>query len=105
MADPVRSILPLALVALVLAGCQHAPAKTPPPDRATLVEVGTVTAHGVHATKKALAHAGIPAYTEGSDYPLPYRILVPAEYRERAVAVLRQLEQEPGSAGYGITHL
>lgn len=73
-------------------------------DRANLVEIGTVTAHGVHATKKALARAGVQAYTDGSEYPLPYRILVPPEYRDRAVAVLKQIEENPLSVGYGITH-
>lgn len=65
-------------------------------------EVGTVTAHGVWNTKQALARAGIPADTDGSQYPLPYRILVPPEFRERAVAVLREIEQRPLSVGYGL---
>jgi hypothetical protein len=88
----------------VLVGCEHTPPVTTELTPAQCIEVGTVTAHGVSSTKKALARAGIPAYTDGSQYPLPYRILVPPEYRERAVAVLREVEQRPLTVGYGITH-
>jgi len=94
-------IVILAFGAVLLNACQHAPVTHLSP--AQCVEVGTVDPHGVWATKKALARAGIPACTGGSNYPLTYRILVPPEYRERAIAVLRQVEQRPLSL-YGITH-
>jgi len=89
--------------ALQFAGCETAPANVEPQDYAHYVEAGTVTAHGVWAIKKALAQAGIPAYTDGSEYP-QYRILVPPAYRGQAVDVLKQIQQQPQSIGYGITH-
>ena len=92
----------ILLVWVALVGCQHT-VRTQL-TRAECVEIGTVTPHGVWGTKRALARAGIPAYTDGSQYPLPYRILVPPEYRDRAVAVLREVDQRPSSFGYGITH-
>jgi hypothetical protein len=91
------------LVALFSVGCQHTSTPTTRLAPEQCVEVGTVMAHGVWETKKALARAGIPAYTDGSEYP-SYRILVPPEYRESAVAVLRRIEQRWQSVGYGVTH-
>src|SRR5256885_15257449 len=93
----------ITILSAALLGCQHTPPVTTqlPPEQC--VEVGTVTAHGVWNTKKALARAGVPAYTDGAQYP-SYRILVPPEYRDRAVAVLRKIEQRATSIGYGITH-
>src|SRR5687768_14728826 len=96
-------IIVVLVVSATVAGCQHTPPVTTQLTPAECVEIGTVTAHGVWDTKKALARAGIPAYTDGSQYPSPYRILVPPEYRDRAVAVLREIEQRPSSFGYGIT--
>ena len=97
-------IILVAVGVVAFVGCQHTPPGTAQLDPAKCVEVGTVTPHGVWSTKHALARAGIPALTDGSQYPLPYRILVPPEYRQRAVAVLREVEQRPLSVGYGITH-
>jgi hypothetical protein len=101
-----RSIqhLPILFALAALVGCEHTPSGTTKLDHMNYVEVGTVTPHGVWGTKKALAQAGIPAYTDGSRYPDSYRILVPPEYRERAVVVLKQIEQNPLNLGYGITH-
>jgi len=98
------TIFLVVLGTAALVGCQHTPPGTAQLDPAQCVEVGTVHPHGVSRTKQALARAGIPAFTDGSQYPLPYRILVPPEYRERAVAVLRELDQQPSVVGYGITH-
>jgi hypothetical protein len=97
-------IILLAVWGVALAGCQHTPTATTQLTPEKCVEVGTVTPHGVWSTKKALARAGIPAYTDGSQYPSPYRILVPPEFRDRAVALLREIEKRPSSFGYGITH-
>jgi hypothetical protein len=94
----------IILSAGLFVGCQNAPSPSTKLQAEQCVEVGTVTAHGVWSTKKQLARAGIPAYTDGSQYPLPYRILVPPSFRQRAVAVLRDIEQRPDSVGYGITH-
>jgi hypothetical protein len=97
-------IIIIILSAGLVVGCQNAPSPTTQLQPEQCVEVGTVTAHGVWSTKKQLARAGIPAYTVGSQYPLPYRILVPPSFRQRAMTVLRDIEQRPESFGYGITH-
>ena len=93
----------ITILAAVLLGCQHTSPVATQLSPEQCIEVGTVTAHGVWNTKKALARAGVPAYTDGAHYP-SYRILVPPEYRNRAIAVLREIEQRPTSSGYGITH-
>jgi hypothetical protein len=92
-----------AILSAALVGCQHTLPVTSqlPPEQC--IEVGTVTAHSVWNTKKALARAGVPAHTDGAQYP-SYRILVPPQFRDRAVAVLREIDQRPTSIGYGITH-
>jgi hypothetical protein len=94
----------IILSAGLIVGCQNAPSPTNQLQPEHFVEVGTVTPHGVWSTKKQLARAGIPAYTDESQYPLPYRILVPPNYRQRALTVLRNFKQRPESFGYGITH-
>ena len=88
----------------VFVSCQSTTSPTTQLQPEHCVQVGTVTPHGAWNTKKQLARAGIPAYTDGSQYPLPYRILVPPDYRQRAVSVLRDIDQQPWSVGYDITH-
>ena len=71
-------------------------------DPANCVDVGSVDANGVWATKKAFARAAIPCYTDGKGYP-DYRILVPQEYRTQARDALLKLEQRRWSP-YAISH-
>lgn len=52
------------------------------------VEAGSVTPHEVWKVKRALSRAGISAYTDGANYPLPYRILVPPDKRNEAADVI-----------------
>ena len=92
----------VALLLVVLGGCQHAVPPNLAADDAGEVEVASVSAHGIWATRKRLLDAGIAVRVDGSDYPLPYRLFVPTEQRARAQQVLRALAEEPSSAGYTI---
>lgn len=85
--------------ASALVGCAHPPAARPAiPGH--FVEAASVTPHGVATIKRELHRAGIVAYTDGSQYPLPYRVLVAPEDRERAARLVAEIKQRPTSVGY-----
>lgn len=91
----------LALIILCLgffSGCAHE-TSTQTKIPAEYVEAGTVTPHGVWTIKKELSKAGIAAYTDGSQYPLPYRVLVAPADKDRASAIISEIKNRPLSAG------
>lgn len=90
----------LAFIALLigLPGCIHQASVSKVP--AHYVEAGNVTPHGAWAIKKELSNAGIAAYTDGTGYPSPYRILVAPEQRKRASALIEEIKSRPSAAGY-----
>lgn len=92
----------LALIVLCLSlfsGCAH-DTSTQTKIPANYIEAGTVTPHGVWTIKKELSEAGIIAYSDGSQYPLPYRILVAPENKDRASAIISEIKKRSLSAGY-----
>jgi hypothetical protein len=85
-----RTIAALICIVGLLAGCatqDHPELFTCPTG---YIEAGTTTAHDAWKVKRALSKAGIPAYADASDYPLPYRILVPAEMSAKASRIIEE---------------
>jgi hypothetical protein len=103
--SPLGKIISAGMLALsvlclsICSGCAHdSSTRTGIP--ANYVEAGTVTPHGVWTTKRELSKAGIIAYSDGSQYPLPYRILVAPENKDHAAAIISEIKKRPFNAGY-----
>jgi len=99
MLHPMRNLALAAVCLGALSGCAHRPS-TSSRIPANYVEAGTVTPHGVWTAKKKLSDAGIVAYSDGSQYPLPYRILVAPENKDRASSIISEIKKRPLSSGY-----
>lgn len=95
----IKKLTWIAFALILFSGCAHESSR-----QAQIpvgyVEAGMVTPHGVWSVNQELSKAGIIAYSDGSQYPLPYRILVAPENKERASALISEIKARPLNAGY-----
>ena len=80
--------LPATALALLLGACTSQSPVEFAGSPSHFVEAGTATPHEIWRVKRALQKAGIPAYTDGKDYPQPYRILVGPTNKQRAAEII-----------------
>ena len=80
----------IAVLGLLLGGCQHTPPATADLDRSGWIEVARlVTPWSYQKMLRVMEDEGIPAWIDGAGYP-SYPLKVPPEHRERATTLLRQ---------------